>query len=90
MRLFQRLSSRLPLLMTLLLSVVVIGVSWSAYIQVKRAALDASEAHLESAGRQIATLLDSSLRRARRELAPLAADPRILAELRSQRTPIDP
>jgi len=76
--------------MTLLLSVVVVGVSWSAYIQVKRAALDASRAHLESAGRQIATLLDSSLRRARRELAPLAADPRILAELRSQRTPIDP
>lgn len=85
----QSLRRRLPLLMTITLSIVIAGVSWSAYSQVKRATLDASRVHLENAGRQIATLLDSAIRRTRRELAPLATDPQILTALRSSGPLVD-
>jgi hypothetical protein len=79
----QPLSRRLPLLMILLLSTIVAGFSWVAYAEIRLATLDASQSHLDNAARQIATLLDSSLRRLRRELASNAADEHVVAALRN-------
>jgi PAS domain S-box-containing protein len=87
MRFVQPLGRRLPLLIILLLSLVGAGMSWSAYDQIRHATLDASEAHLEASGQQIAALLDSSLRQARRGLAPLGSDPRIISALRASPLP---
>ncbi len=85
----QPLRRRLPLIMMINLSIVVTGVSWTAYSQVKRASLDASREHLANAGTQIATLIDSTIRRVRRELAPFAADPGILATLSASGVEVD-
>jgi len=85
----QPISRRLPLLITALLSIIVAGVSWTAYAHVRQATLDASQGHLESAAHQISTLLDSSLRRTRRDLLGIASDARIVSSLRTSVRPAD-
>ena len=83
----QPLARRLPLLLTTLLAVIVSGVSWTAYLQIKRAALETSRAHVESAAHQVATMLDGSLLRVRTELRGLANDRRLGAALLSAPRP---
>jgi PAS domain S-box-containing protein len=70
--------------MAIKLSVVVAGLSWSAYVQVKRATLVASQAHLDNATQQISTMFDSAIRRVRRELAALVPYATAAAAFRSQ------
>lgn len=63
--------------MTALLVVVVAGMSWAAYTELRRATLGAAEEHLRAASSEIATMLGASLRRIHGDATALAHDPRI-------------
>ncbi|MDB4875611.1 MAG: sensor protein [Gemmatimonadetes bacterium] len=81
-RVAQPLTRRLPLLIAFLLCLVAGGISWAAYIQVRRAVLETTDAHLHSASGEIADALQASLRRLPHDLEPLARDPAVAAVMR--------
>lgn len=85
----QPLSRRLPLLITMLLSLIVAGVSWTAYLQVRRATLAATRAHLETAANQVSTLLDSALRLTRRDVLTFASEAPVAAGLQRSGAGVD-
>jgi PAS domain S-box-containing protein len=79
---FESLSRRLPLLSTALFAAIITGVLWTAYVEVRRATIEASQAHLESAAHQVSSLLESSLRTRRNDLRAVATDSLVMSSLR--------
>jgi PAS domain S-box-containing protein len=75
------LRRRLPVLISTLLAVAVGVVCWLSYAQVRRVLVEAAETRVDGAARQVAAMLDESLRRMRTEAQAQATGAEIAALL---------
>ncbi|MGH7622303.1 MAG: PAS domain S-box protein, partial [Gemmatimonadaceae bacterium] len=75
------LTRRLPLTIAVVVALVAAGISWTAYVRVRQAALETTDARLASVTREIADALQSQLRRAIHSLEGLANRPGVVAYL---------
>ncbi|HEX7018663.1 MAG TPA: ATP-binding protein [Gemmatimonadaceae bacterium] len=71
------LSRRLPMLLALVQGLVVLGIGWAAYHQVRTAILGSTVIRLEAASRDVAGMIQASLRQMRHELDTVATNPSI-------------
>jgi signal transduction histidine kinase/CheY-like chemotaxis protein len=72
---WQNIGRKLPLLTTVLLTVAVTAISWTAYHEMRRTTVDAAGEHLLSVSRQIASVFTDADAKLRREGTPLSRDP---------------
>jgi signal transduction histidine kinase len=80
---------KLPLLITALLLVMIVGGSWAAYREVKASAMESSTVRLERAARQLSELIDNGTTRAVERLSAVTTKPPVLRALGNNRTPAD-
>jgi signal transduction histidine kinase len=71
---WQNIGRKLPLLTTVLLTVAVTAISWTAYHEMRRTTVDAAGDHLLSVSRQIAAVFADAETKIRREGTPLSRD----------------
>jgi hypothetical protein len=74
MRDWQNIGRKLPLLTTVLLSVAVTLISWTAYREMKRTVVGAESDHLLTVARQVSAIFAESEVKLRREGTPLSRD----------------
>src|SRR5262249_32811461 len=77
----QNIGRKLPLLITVLLSIAVTLIAGSAYREMKRTVVGAASDHLSTVSRQIASIFVESEARFRREGTPLSRDTTLRAAL---------
>src|SRR4051812_26091807 len=71
---WQNIGRKLPLLTTVLLTVAVTAISWTAYHEMRRTTVGAASEHLLGVSRQIASVFAESETKLRREGTPLSRD----------------
>jgi signal transduction histidine kinase len=84
------LEQKLPLLISGLLLLTLLGASWAAYAEVKHSALLASTEHLRRVTRQLADLSQASSAQRATLMRSVAADTAIRSLLRSRATTLTP